>query len=70
MLNLFASANFNNLFKMLYVSLSVPGSQKSDKELEKTTELKQRICVLFSLTQKLCYLESTNQNAQLQTAKN
>ena len=48
MLNLFASANFNNLFKMLYVSLSVPGSQKSDKELEKTTELGTKdLCFVF-----------------------
>ena len=50
MLNLFSSANFNNLFKTPYVSLSVPGSQKSDTELEKTTELRMKdLCfVLFN----------------------
>ena len=46
-LKLFSSTNLNNSFRTPYVSLSVPGFQKSGSELEKTTELR-RIWVLFT----------------------
>ena len=47
-LKLFFSTNLNNSFRTPYVSLSVPGFQKSGRELEKTAELR-RIWVLFTL---------------------
>ena len=46
-LKLFSSTKLSNSFKTSYISLSVPGFQKSGGELEKATELR-RIWVLFT----------------------
>ena len=46
-LKLFSSTNLNNSFRTIHVSLLVPGFQKSGRELEKTTELR-NIWVYFT----------------------
>ena len=55
-LKLFASTNLNNSFKTPYVTTSVPGFQKSGRELEKTTQLR-RIWVFFTFNSEAMLFE-------------
>ena len=46
-LKLFSSTNLNNSFKTPYVSLSVPGFQKSGRELEKKNRIKKDLGFVY-----------------------
>ena len=46
-LKLFSSTNLNNSFKTPYVSLSVPGFQKSGRELEKNNKIKKDLGFVY-----------------------
>ena len=46
-LKLFSSTNLNNSFKTPYVSLSVPGFQKSVRELEKKNRIKKDLGFVY-----------------------